>query len=354
MKRQGDLWDRLTSFPNLLRAATRASRGKRGSASVARFHFDLERQLCRLQDELRAKTYVPGRYWTFRIYEPKLRLISAAPYRDRVVHHALCGVIEPVFEPTFIFDSYACRRGKGTHAAVDRFTTFARRNRYVLKCDVSKFFPSIDHEILKALVARKIKDRDVLWLANLIVDSSNLQETVDEWFAGDDLLAPLARRRGLPIGNQTSQFFANVYLNPLDHFVKETVRIGDYCRYADDFVLFADDPRRLAEARAACREFLCSLRLRLHAHKSVVSRVVDGTRFLGYRVFPGHRLLARENVTRMKRRLKRLQRAFAAGQIGPADLRRRLVGWIGHAAHADTFRLRERLFRETSFSRRAP
>lgn len=343
----------MTSFPNLLRAAERASRGKRGSAAVARFHFELEQQLCRLQDDLRGKTYVPGEYRTFRIFEPKSRLISAAPYRDRVVHHALCRVIEPVFEPAFIFDSYACRVGKGTHAAVDRFTTFARRNRYVLKCDVSKFFPSIDREILKALVARKIKDPDVLWLVGLIVERSNAQDRTDEWFPGDNLFTPLERARGLPIGNQTSQFLANVYLNPFDHFVKERLGVRDYCRYVDDFVLFSDDKHRLAELRSQCREFLHSLRLKLHPNKSVISRVQDGTRFLGYRVFPRHRLLARANVTRMKRRLKRLQRAFAAGQIAPADVRQHVVGWIGHAQHADTYRLRERLFRETSFSRRA-
>ena len=167
------------------------------------------------------------------------------------------------------------------------------------------------------------------------------------------LFTPLERRRGLPIGNQTSQFLANVYLNPFDHFVKERLRVGDFCRYVDDFVLFSNDKGRLAEAREACREFLCSLRLRLHPHKSVISRVADGTKFLGYRVFPKRRLLVRDNVTRMKRRLKRLQRAFAAGEIGPAGVREHLVGWIGYAQHADTFRLRERLFRETSFSRGA-
>ena len=215
----------LGGFPNLVRAAEKAGRGKRSLAGVARFHYDLERQLCRLQDELRAHTYVPGAYRTFRIHDPKPRLISAAPYRDRVVHHALCRVIEPVFEPAFVFDSYACRHGKGTHAAVSRLGTFARRRyRYVLKCDVSRYFPSIDHDILKGLLARKLKDPDVLRLVNLIIDRSNPQEPMLEWFAGDGLFTPVERRRGLPIGNQTSQFFGNVYLNPFDHFVAETLR----------------------------------------------------------------------------------------------------------------------------------
>lgn len=257
-----------------------------------------------------------------------------------------------MFEPTFIFDSYACRRGKGTHAALDRFTRFARQNRYVLKCDVSKFFPSVDHEILKALIARKIKDRDVLWLVDRIIDGSNAQERVVEWFPGDSLLTPAERRRGLPIGNQTSQFFANVFLNPFDHFVKETLRARHYIRYVDDFVIFSDDKGWLSGVRERCRRYLQRLRLRLHAKKSVISRVEDGNRFLGFRVFPDHRLLGRENVVRVRRRLRRLQTDFAGGYISAANIRQRLASWIGHAQHADSFHLRERLFGATTFVRR--
>jgi len=164
MKRHGNLWTIVTGFPNLLAAAEKAKRGKMKRENVARFHLDLERNLWELHDELCSKTFTPGAYETFYIYEPKPRLISAAPYRDRVVHHALCRVLETVFEPTFIDDSYACRRGKGTHAAIDRFTEFARRNHYVLKCDIRKFFPSTDHEILRSVIASKIKDPDVMWL----------------------------------------------------------------------------------------------------------------------------------------------------------------------------------------------
>lgn len=351
MKREGNLWPRLTSYGNLVRAALKAARGKRFQANVARFHYDLEGQLCRLQDELRGKTYVPGLYRTFTIRDPKVRLISAAPYRDRVVHHALCAVLEPIFERTFISDSYACRQGKGTHAAVDRFTHFARRYPYVLKCDVRKYFPSIDHAILQELVVAKIKDPDVLWLVERLIAHSNPQEPVVAWFAGDDLFTPTQRRRGLPIGNQTSQFLANVYLNPFDHFVKEELRAPAYVRYVDDFVILHQDKQWLRAALVACREFLGSLRLRLHPHKCVISRVADGTRFLGYRVFPDHRLLVRENVQRMRRRLKRLQAAFATGLLGAAEVRQRLQSWIGHAQHADTFRLRQRLFAEAAFVR---
>ncbi len=351
MKRHGELWARLTSFENLYRAACKAARGKRRRPNVARFHFQLERQLLRLQAELLNNTYVPGTYREFEIHEPKRRLISAAPYRDRVVHHALCNVLEPIFERVFIHDSYACRASKGTHAALDRFTYFARRYRYVLKCDVSKFFPSIDHGILKELIARKVKDRAVHWLAAVIIDHANPQEPVGEWFADDDLLPPLERRRGLPIGNQTSQFFANVYLNPLDHFVKECLGVYGFCRYCDDFVLFSNDKDFLHDARDACRVFLEKLRLRLHPHKSVIYRTADGPRFLGFRVFPERRRLARENVVRMRCRLLRLQHQYAKGRITQEAVQRRIQSWIGHARHGDTWRLRERLFSEVVFTR---
>jgi hypothetical protein len=254
MKRVGNLWDRLVSFPNLPAglpslpagrhlgwAARKARTGKRDRRAVGAFEYDAERELLRIGDELRAGTYPFGPYHTFTITEPKPRLISAAPYRDRVVHHALCNVLEPIYERSFISDSYACRKNKGTHAAVRRCHEFAGRFPWVLKCDIRKFFPSIDHAILKAQLARKIKDRRVLDLAGRIIDHSNEQDEVNEFFPGDDLFTPFERRRGLPgqwgeppagspqspswIGNQTSQFFGNVYLDALDHFVKDRLRV---------------------------------------------------------------------------------------------------------------------------------
>src|SRR4051812_13218157 len=200
MKRHGNLWERVISFEALLRAADKARRGKRFRPSVASFHFNLEHELWTLHEELSTKTYRPGAYRSFFICEPKKRQISAAPYRDRVVHHALTGVLEPIFERTFIADSYACRKGKGTHAAVDRSQQFARRCHYVLKADIQKFFPSLDHGICKELVARKIKDPDVLWLVGQIIDHSNPQEEVVHYFPGDNLFTPGERRRGIPIG----------------------------------------------------------------------------------------------------------------------------------------------------------
>jgi retron-type reverse transcriptase len=353
MKRYGHLWPRLIAFENLLRAAEQACRGKRFRPSVAAFHFRLEPELLRLQEELVNQTYQPGPYRTFTICEPKPRQISAAPYRDRVVHHALVNVLEPIFERRFIADSYATRKGKGTHAAVRRCQHFARRFRYVLKADVQKFFPSTDHGVLKALIARKIKDPDVLWLASRIIDHSNPQEPVQHWFAGDDLFTPSERRRGLPIGNQTSQFFANVYLDPLDHFVKDQLRQKGYVRYCDDFLVFGDDKKRLAEAREAIAEFLTGLRLRLHSVKNVLFPVREGIRFLGYRVFPTHRLLVKENVRQFRRRLRQMQKDYAHWQASFAQIYQRIMSWNGHARQANTYRLRCRLVDTMVFQRAA-
>ena len=353
MKRHGFLWPDLIGFANLLRAALQAQRGKRARPNVEAFHFDLEPELLRLHAELAAHTYCPGPYRTFTIREPKPRLISAAAYRDRVVHHALVNVLEPIFERSFLPDSYACRKGKGTHAAVRRCRQFARRFRFVWKADVRKFFPSIDHEVLKGLLARKVKDPHVLGLAGLIIDHSNPQDEVVDYFSGDDLFTPGECRRGLPIGNQTSQFFANVYLDPLDHFVTDRIGVGSYVRYCDDFVAFADEPRVLAELRRSVADLLAGLRLRLHPTKNQVFPTRQGIAFLGYRVFRTHLGLAKANVFRFRRRLRLLQRLYAERRIDLKDAWPRVMSWIGHASQADTFRLRERLLFEHPFRRAA-
>ncbi|MSR59511.1 MAG: RNA-dependent DNA polymerase [Planctomycetaceae bacterium] len=353
MKRYGNLWPRMISFENLLRAALDARRGKRFRPSVVAFEFRLEDELWKLHDELQAGTYRPGAYRSFRIFEPKERLISAAPYRDRVVHHALTSRLDPIYERTFIDDSYACRRGKGTHAAVARCQEFAKRFRYVLKADIRKFFPSLDHEILKSLIAQKIKDPEVLRLVEQIIDHSNPQEPRSHWFPGDDLFTPGERRRGIPIGNQTSQFFANVYLDPLDHFVKERLRIKGYVRYVDDFLLFDDDKRELGKAKGNIAEFLDELRLRLHPKKNVIFPVSEGIRFLGYRVYPTHRLLAKENVWRFLRRVRQMQADYHERRTTLPEIRKRLMSWSGHARQADTHRLRACLFDMIRFQRAA-
>ena len=164
MKRYGNLWSQITAWENLLQAARQAQKGKRFRDNVLAFNYNLERELLQLQAELQQKTYRPGTYKTFEIYEPKPRLISAAPYRDRVVHHALCNIIMPLIERSFISDTYANRSGYGTHRALRRFTQFARSSRYILQCDIRKYFPSIDHEIFKHIIRHKIKCPQTLWL----------------------------------------------------------------------------------------------------------------------------------------------------------------------------------------------
>jgi retron-type reverse transcriptase len=360
MKRYGNLYDEICSFENLWRAARKAQRGKRFQPNVARFNYGLERELVQLREELLTQTYRPGDYHEFFIYEPKQRLISAAPYRDRVAHHALCNVIEPIFERTFISDSYACRKGKGTHAAVNRLQQFMQSNRYALKCDVRQYFPSIDHALLLDAIKRKIKCRRTLWLVETIISHGSLapcgrQEIV--YFAGDDLFTPHARRKGIPIGNQTSQFFANVYLNGFDHWMTETdTHINahkglDYLRYVDDFVILGNDKQRLHEVKEQAGEYLAGLRLRLHPTKCQVSLVRDGIEFLGYRVFPTHRRLRADNPRRYGRRLRLLRKCYAARDIDLSDVSRSIHAWIGHAQHADTKRLRADVFRAAVFCR---
>ncbi len=286
MKRYGNFYPEITDFMNLISAVRKAQRGKRFRENVLKFNYNLEAEIAKIKYELESKTYQPGRYKTFEIYEPRPRLISAAPYRDRVVHHALCNIIVPTFENTFIRDSYANRLGFGTHRALRRFTKFARSSRYVLQCDIKKYFPSIDHEILKTLLRRKLKCQDTLWLIDTIIDNSNPQGALIEHFPGDDLLSPLQHRRGLPIGNLTSQFCSNVYLNGLDHFIKEELQAKKYVRYVDDFALFADDDEFLAEARVAIEKYLVNLRLKLHPVKSQLFETEYGANFLGFRILP--------------------------------------------------------------------
>lgn len=208
MKTYKHLFEQVCSFDNLWRAFQQARRGKRSKVSVAAFEYNLERNLFTLERELREGSYRPGGYRHFYIREPKRRKISAAPFRDRVVHHALCNIIEPIFECRFSDASFACRVGKGTHRALDRAQGYARRHRYVLQGDVVQFFPSIDLQVLRGLLARRIADPRTLALIDQILASGSgvlASEYTPQWFPGDDLLTPVERPRGLPIGNQDSR-----------------------------------------------------------------------------------------------------------------------------------------------------
>jgi retron-type reverse transcriptase len=336
------MYNQLYSWDNLYLAYRRAAKGKRGHPNVAEFEYRLEGNLLDLQQDLEAFTYHPGTYTSFYIHEPKRRLISAAPFRDRVVHHALCNLIEPLFEGLFIPDSYANRVGKGTHRALDRLQTCARRYPFALQCDIRQFFPSIDHAILKAEIVQRIRDIGVMWLVDRILESgSGVLDEVYEmvYFPGDDLFAR-ERTRGLPIGNLTSQFWGNVYLNPFDHFVKRELGCRAYLRYVDDFVLFADDKDTLWAWKQAIEHRLARLRLAIHpgAHPRPGS---EGIPFLGFVIYPQKRRLKRRKGIGYRRKLRSLLQAHQRGEISLEEVTASIQGWVNHAQYGNTVGLRK-------------
>ena len=351
MKRLGQLWDRLISWDNLLLAYHKARRGKRSRPDVAQFALALEPALLKLQQQLRNGSYRPGAYRQFTIYDRKPRLISAAPFRDRVVHHAVMNIIEPPLDQRFIDDCYACRRGKGVHAAVNRYQAYAQQYDYALKLDIRQYFPSIDHLLLKQILARRIKDPRVLQLLAAIIDGSPPSPADFDCFAGDDLISAVQRRRGIPIGNLTSQFFANLYLDDFDHWLKQDLRMPAYLRYVDDLILLDNDKARLWQASRAIESYLQSLRLRLHPQKRQIYRTTGWVDVLGYRVSRTRRLLRNDNGYRFQRTLKRMAQHYRAFRSEWRDIDPRVQSWLGHARHAETAGLCKSLFDAVPFQR---
>jgi retron-type reverse transcriptase len=350
-KSYNHLFPQIATFANLHAAWEAARRGKARRPDVAQFERNLELNLLRLERELCDGSYQPGRYRSFYIREPKRRRISAAPFHDRVVHHALVRVIAPIWEARFSNASYACRVGKGTHRAANHAQDLLKRHRYVLKADVAQFFPSIDHAILEGLLARHIACRATLDLCRKIVASGDgilASEYTLHLFPGDDLFAAL-RPRGLPIGNLTSQFWANVYLNPVDTLLQRELRLP-HVRYCDDMLIFAHTRSALHQAREALAARLGDLRLRLHPKKTRIFQCREGVEFVGYRLFPDYRRLRRSNVQRFVQRLRRQQQAYRAGHLSADRLQASIKSWIAHAKHADTYRLRGRLLYRHSFT----
>ncbi len=340
------LFPRITAWENLHLAYHKASRGKRGRHAAAAFEFQIADRLLALQAELEQDTYHPGPYRHFVILEPKRRVISAAPFRDRVVHHALCNVIEPFFESLFHPHSYANRVGKGTHRALDQFQAYARRYRYVLRLDIVQHFPSLDHAVLKRELFRVIEDGRVRALIDIILASGEgvLAEEYDMvYFPGDSLLDRI-RPRGLPIGNLTSQFWSNCTLNSLDWFVARELGCRAYLRYVDDFALFAGSKQQLWTWKARIVDYLAGLRLTMHATRSQVSPVNSGIPWLGFVVYPTHRKLKRRNMVQFSRRLEQNVTLYRQGAISFAELDASVQGWINHVRYGDTWGLRAHLF----------
>ncbi len=260
------------------------------------------------------------------------------------MHHALLNIIEPLINRQFIDDCYACRPGKGVHAAVTRYQNWAKQYRYALKMDVSRYFPSIDHQRLEEKLARKIKDKAVLQLLALIIQNSP-DICGEPRFTG--------RRCGLPIGNLTSQFFANLYLDSLDHYLKETCRIKAYLRYVDDLIVLDNDKQRLHTIKAQTAEFLSHEFLSLHPRKATLYPTLKGVDVLGYRVFPDFKLLRNDNGHRFYRKLRGMAKAYRQG-IPFTDFNPSVQSWIGHAMQADTEGLRRQIFSSVVFSRSMP
>ena len=340
------MWQQLISFQNLWNAWLAASRGKRSTPDVAEFEANLEANLFALQRALTDGSYRPGGYRSFLIFDPKRRLVSAAPFIDRVVHHALVRVIEPTFEATFIGDSYANRVGKGTHAAVAQAQSWSRQYAYVLQCDLRQFFPSVDHAELLKVLERKIPCVRTLALCAQILASGDGvlgNEYAMQYFPDDDLLA-ITRPRGLPIGNLTSQFWSNVLLNELDQLVKRTLHCKAYLRYVDDFLLFSNDKKTLWAWKTAIREKLTAMRLSLHEKESTAYPCANGIGFLGQRIYPTHRRLKTRNARAFEARYRHWQIEFAEGKLTLEEITLRVRGWVAHAEHANTVGLRTKIF----------
>jgi len=347
-KTYNNLFPQIYDFEALHAAYLRARAGKRKSLEVQRFELDLDGNLIALQNELMWDQYKIGSYYQFSVFEPKERQVAALPFRDRVVQHALMAVIEPIWERRFISDSYACRPGRGTHRGADCVQAMLRKVKRehgkvsVFKADISKYFRSIDHEVLRVLLRKRIACKRTLALMDHIIDSAN---TLDGHSFGV----------GLPIGNLTSQLCANVYLHELDEFVKHALHERHYARYMDDFIIIHHDKAHLQRLRVLVEEFLFRhLRLKTNRKTQVFplgmahGRALD---FLGYRIWTTHRRIRKSSIRRITRTLKKLQKQFAEGLVDWPRVSQSVQSWVAHCLHADAFGLRCKLLAAIIFKR---
>ncbi|MEK6968866.1 MAG: reverse transcriptase domain-containing protein [Nanoarchaeota archaeon] len=336
-----DLYSQSYSYSNLFLAYQKARRHKTLRSEVIEFEQDLGNNLSKLQLELIFHTYKPQPLTTFVIRDPKTRKISKSHFRDRIVHHALCNIIEPFFEKSFIYDSYANRKRKGTLKAIRRFEYFSNKISknnteiaFALKCDIKHYFDNVNHNILLTIIQRKIKDAKIIWLIKII-------------------LSNYGNNTGMPLGNLTSQFFANVYLNELDYFVKHKLKAKYYIRYVDDFVIIRDSFKIINEWKERIDRFLNeNLMLELHPDKSKIIPLNRGIDFLGFKIFLHYRLLKRRNRRKFQRKLRENITLFETKQINYDKLYDFMEGWIAYAKHANTYKLRQKILTEfeTKFS----
>lgn len=312
-RRWNNLFEQVATFPNLFDAARKARQGCGRTVDTCRFHFHLESQLCRLEQELRDGSYRPGPYRQFKVYDPKERTITVAPFRDRVVHHAVVQILTPFYERKFIHDSYATRPGKGTHKAILRAQEFCRRYAWCLKADILHFFENVCHDVMMDSLEHSIKDRRLLDLMNVIVRS----------------MSP-----GLPIGNLTSQFLANVYLDRFDHTIKDDWGIKGYVRYMDDFVLFGREKENLRLMEVRIGELLRrDFRLELKPSAVSLNRTAHGLSFLGMRIHAGCIRVRPENARRVEKRMRGRLAAWREGLLDETRLADSLAGSMVHLRH---------------------
>ena len=308
-------------------AYKKARKGKSWQNTISRFDDDLDENIFNIMDALIEKTFTTSPYTENMIYEPKQRIIYKLPFNpDRVVQHALMNVLEPVWSGLFIHDSYACRTGKGIHAASRRTMDFIRaagHGAYCLKMDISKFYPSIDHDILFGIVRRKIKCPDTLWLLG-------------------DIIYSIPGGKNVPIGNYTSQWLGNLYMNELDQFLKHEMKIRYYIRYCDDFVLLHQDKRFLRLVAEEIERFLAE-RLDLSLSKNDIFPVQQGIDFLGYRHFPNHILVRKSTAKRIKHRMQELPRKLARGEISLDQYRSSIASTEGWLLWANSFNFKQSL-----------
>ncbi|MDP8231486.1 MAG: RNA-directed DNA polymerase [Candidatus Zophobacter franzmannii] len=326
MKRAGNLFDIIAEPDNLRIAFWKASRGKSYKSDVISFQNNLECELKNMRELLNSGSLDVGNYHYFKIYDPKERLICAASFPERVLHHAIMNVCDPYFERFQIYDSYATRRDKGTHKALDRATILNKRNHYFLKLDINKFFNTIDHKILLNLLQSRFKDTRLLSMFEQIIYSYST-----------------SKGRGLPIGNLTSQYFANFYLAFLDHYIKEELQVKGYVRYMDDMILWGKNRTEMKEYLLIIEKYLGEY-LDLHLNKPVINKTGQGLSFLGYTLFKDHRKLNRRSKKRFIRKADIYRNNLINDIWTQEEYHEHIVPIIEFVRKADTTSLRKIVF----------
>ena len=341
MQQSKSIYNTLCSYDNLYLAYKKARKHKTTKDYVIEFERDLDSNLSLLRSELLLYSYQPRPLVNFTVRDPKTRKISKSDFRDRVIHHALCNIIEPIFDKFFIHDSFANRIGKGSLKALSRFDYFKRKASknntllcYVLKADIKKYFENVDHGILMNLIKHKIKDKKVLWLIKKILKNCAAQ------LGG----RPFHLSKGMPLGNLTSQFFANIYLNELDYFVKHKLKARYYIRYVDDFVVLNSDKNILKGYKKLINQFLKQeLKIELHQDKSRIISIGSRLTFLGFRMFYYHRLLKKSNLRKMKVKFATLKTDYKNRKTDYDTIYDFFEGWFAYAKQANTYKLRKKI-----------